>query len=438
MQRAYQDGARGGDAETGLPQILDALRWRWKAILLFAFFFTLGATLLVERLPSQYDSEAVVAFSPRADVPAAGTDSVRVLSPKYAAYVTSAPTRELVGSRIGESAGTLGSAIDAGVAAETGLLRIRIRLPSPERAARAANGFATAAVDFSRSDDLLKSQIIARALPQSSPTAPPRRLIEAAALLIGGIFGVALSLLLEKGQPRVRSWRDVANLTGQPILGRVPASRALRTRATAGLSDPAAGSAFRILRANLEPQLRDGTNDVIVVTSPAASDGKTTVAALLAEALGRLDMKVLLIDADLRRPGVARFARIRPEHGLSTLLRGEHPFGRAVQQGWSENLAIMPTSQDPEGGDLLARRFADVIGEARLHYDLIVIDTPPLLTTDDARTVVPMAKAVLLVVSRGTLARYVEEAVATVDALKRPLLGIVVNRIRGTETLYDY
>jgi capsular exopolysaccharide synthesis family protein len=227
-------------------------------------------------------------------------------------------------------------------------------------------------------------------------------------------------------------------LSGYPVVGRIPPSKTLRKGPAEAFSDLQAASAFRILRANLEPQLREGDVDVIVVTSPSPADGKTTITTLLGEALGRLGMRVLLVDADLRRPGFARVIGVQPRPGLAEVLRGETSVLEAAQEGWSDNVWILATAHDPEAGDLLARRFADVIDEAKESFDLVLIDTPPLLSTDDARTMATMAKGILLVVSRGTLARSLNEAVLAIEALQAPLMGIVANRFKESTAQYHY
>jgi capsular exopolysaccharide synthesis family protein len=425
-----RQGRRSALQEGGLPELLDAARWRWRPILLYALVFTIGATLYVESLPAQYDAEALIAIGPRPSAPAADANTVRVVGPKYVEYVTAPSTVAVVAPGIGETRGSIDQAIDASIATDTGNMTITARLESPVRAARVANAFADQAVEFSQGDRLLTVEIVARALPPGAPAAPPRRLLEAAALLIGLLQGIGLSLLLERGRPRLRSWRDIARLTGYPVVGRIPPSRALKSRPTKAFADPEAASAFRILRANLEPQLREGGVDVILVTSPAAEDGKTTVAALLAESFGRLGMNVLLIDADLRRPGVARMLNVNAAGGLASLLRSGGDLNGAVRPGWADGLSILPTVSDREAGDLLARRFSDVVAQAREEFDVIVIDAPPLLGTDDARTLATMAGGILLVVSAGGTATNVNEAILAVEALKAPLMGIVGNRFK--------
>lgn len=437
-ERRLRVSRRGFAVEEGLPELFDALRWRWKQALLVAVLFTAGATVYVESLPPKYDGKALVAIGPRPNAQSASADTVRVIAPKYVAYVTARSTIERVAPTIDEDPKALEEAVDANVPEDTGNVGVTVRLPTAERAARAANAFAEEAVAFSTRDPLLTGQLVARALPPEDPASPPRRLLEAAALFVGALLGIAASVLVERGRPRVRSWRDVARVTGYPVVGRIPKSGALKTQPLKALNEPRTGSAFRILRANLEPQIREGDIDLIVVTSPAPSDGKTTVSGLLSEALGRLGMRVLLVDADLRRPGLGRLTNMRNEAGLSAVLRGRASLMEAVRPGWAENVWVLPTVHDPEGGDLLSRKFADIAEEANDHFDIVVVDTPPLLATDDPRTLATMAKGILLVVAAGTLASSVTESVHAVEALNAPLMGIVGNRFKDSRAPYYY
>jgi polysaccharide biosynthesis transport protein len=421
--------------EGGLPELLDAIRWRWKPTVLIAALFTLGATIYVESLPSQYDGKALLSIGPRL-----GQDSsvVRVVGPKYPAYVTAPSTVRQVAPAIGEKRSTIEKAIDSNIATDTGNMKIVCRLPDRTRAAVCANAFAVKALQFSKTDRILTAQSVAPALPPDSPAAPPRRLLELASLFIGCLLGIVASLLLERGRPRLRSWRDLARTTGYPVVGRIPPSRALKQGPVAAFSDLRTASAFRIMRANIEPQLREGNIDLIVVTSPGPADGKTTTVTMLGEALGRLGMRVLLIDGDLRRPGFSRALGVSPHPGFAEVLRGEIPLMEAAHEGWADNVWMLPTAHDPEAGDLLARRLGQVIDEARENFDVVLIDTPPLLSTDDARTIATSAKGILLVVTRGTLTRSVNEAVVAIEALQAPLLGIVANRFKEATVPYYY
>ena len=120
------------------------------------------------------------------------------------------------------------------------------------------------------------------------------------------------------------------------------------------------------------------------------------------------------------------------------MLRERVSLAQGVQPGWIDELSVLATAPEPEAGDLLPRHFGDVIQQAREDYDVIVVDAPPLLGTDDARVIAPLAAGVILVVSAGSVANPVNEAVLAIESLKAPLLGIVGNRLKESRSLYYY
>ena len=407
---------------------LHALRWRWKPAVVAAALFAAGSAWYVQSLPSEYDGESIVAIGPRANVANVSGDTVRVIAPKYVDYVVAPATIQQVAPRIGESPDSLESAVDASLAADTGTLTIRARMSSPGRAAIAANALARQVVEFSKSDPLLTAQLVARALPSSTPAAPPRGLLTAAGAFAGIVLSAALFLLLERGTPRIRSWREIPPAVGYPVIGRLPSSRIVRKDPLEAFSDAAVGAALRSLRAGLEPQFRDASMNTILVTSVSSGEGKTTVASLFAESLARIGMKTLLVDGDLKRPSISRLTKLDGTPGLATVLRDGTPWQEAVRPGWTPNLSVLATTSHAAGGDLLATRFEGVLGQMRREFEMVVVDGAPLLGADDARTVAPMADGVLLVVRAGTKVADLTEAVLLLEALNAPLLGAVANR----------
>jgi polysaccharide biosynthesis transport protein len=433
-----REGRRTIGQEGGLPELLDALRWRWRPTLIIALLFAVGSTVYVESLPSQYDGNTLLSIAPRPGVSDVSANIVRIIGPKYSEYVKAQATIREVAATLGENPKKLEHATTANIVTDTGNVTIRVRLPTPDRAANAANALANKAVEFSKTDPLLSAQVVAPALPDDEVAAPPRRILEAASLFIGLLIGIVASLLLERGRPRLRNWRDLARTSGYPVLGRIPPLRSLKNRPTGAFVDGEASSAARILRANLEPQIREGAIDFIVITSASPGDGKTTIAAMLAESFSRLGMKVLVIDADLRRPGLSRITNVDPYPGLSAVLREMASLDEAIREGWTDGVWLLPTSHDVEAGDLLSRNFADIVEQARERFDLVLVDTPPLLSTDDPRTLATMAKGILLVVSAGATNSSVNEAILAVEALNAPLMGIVGNRFKESGAPYYY
>jgi Mrp family chromosome partitioning ATPase len=118
------------------------------------------------------------------------------------------------------------------------------------------------------------------------------------------------------------------------------------------------------------------------------------------------------------------------------ILRGEATMDEAMQDGWTKDLSVLPAHVDEDAGDLLARWFSDMVREARQRFEVIVADTPPLLGTDDARTLASMASGVLLVISARSLTETVNEAVLSLETLNAPMLGVLGNRLRESRHHY--
>ena len=417
--------------EASLPELFDQLRRRWKLAVLITAGVFLGAVAYVETLANEYQGRAIVAFAPKAiqDQAPPSADTVRLIVPAYSAYVTSPTTIDDVAEQVNVDPDDLADGVDATVATDTGNLTISVTLRRSRPAARAANALAEAAVEFSADDELVGGEVVVEATVPSAPSGPPRRLIEAAALMAGALIGISVALLLERGRPRIRSWRDVYQLTGYTVLGRVPRSRASRGKPRDAFADPVIGTAFRTLRTNIERLSEEGKIVVLVVTSSTSGEGKTTVASLLAEAFARLGNRVLLIDADLRRRGLSSALRLPQDRDLSGVLRGRDTLQSAVRIGWTENLSILAANQDPDSSDLIAREFAGVLEGARKEFDLVIVDTPPLLGTDEGQTIATLGDGVLFVVRAGGMTGPINEGVLALEALKVRVLGAVGNAL---------
>ena len=420
--------------------LVEQLRRRWVLIVMITLGMFAGVTLYVERLPSEYTGRAVVAFAPhlQSDVVPPSADTVRLVVPKYVAYITSPGTIEEIASDTRIPFDELFASTDATIATDTGNVTITVVLESPTKAAAAANALADAAVGFSQNDNVVRGEIVVRAVAGSGASGPPRRLLEIAGLLAGLLVGIAAALLAERGRPRVRSWRDIQQLTGLTVLSKVPRSRVRPWSATASFVDPQVGTAFRTLRTNLELLAEQDKFKVLVVTSATSGEGKSSVSCLLAEVFARLGVKTLLIDADLRRHGLSTGLKLSPGAGLVEVLRSRVPLPVAVRRGWMDNLDVLTSTQDPDASDLIARHFGNVLADARSLYKLTIVDAPPLLGTDEGQTMATLGDAVLFVARVGVLAGPINEGVMALEGLNVRVLGAVANAVPRRQYSANY
>ena len=424
----------------GFVELLDTLRWRWQLAALIAAGIFLGAVFYVEQLPSEYEAQAVLALAPR---PEAGTssDTVRIVAPKYVAFLSSPQTAEDIADDLGTQASVIEDALEATTTPDSGNLTISATTTNPQLSADIANALLREALTFSSQDELLSGEIVARAVVTDRPSGPPRKLLEAAALLVGIILGITVALLVERGRPRIRVWRDITDLTGYTVIARVPRARVLKAKPEEALADARVGPAFRTLRTNIERLSTDADQPprTISVTSALPAAGKTTTAALLGESLARLGNKTLVVDADLSRAGFTNTFGLDPrQHGTSTVLRGQSQLAHAVQPGWVENLFVLPTQKDREAGDVIAREFGRLVAEVTSSYDTIIFDTPPLISTDEGRTIATQVDGVVLVVRAGEMSGRINEAVLALEDLKVRVLGVVGNRMRRADVGQGY
>lgn len=201
--------------------------------------------------------------------------------------------------------------------------------------------------------------------------------------------------------------------------------------------------AYRTLRTNLQYSGVDEPVRTLMVTSAAPREGKSTTINNLAVAYAQADCRVLLLDADMRKP-TAHFAfGLSNRFGLSAVLSGRCDLPEAIQPTHVNHLSVLtagPTPPNP--AEMLASRKMDqLLAELRERFDLVLIDTPPVLAVSDAQIVSTKCEGVLLVVKAGELKRRpalrAKEQLSFVNAR---LLGVVLNQASGSEAApyYEY
>ncbi|MCC6421763.1 MAG: polysaccharide biosynthesis tyrosine autokinase [Gemmataceae bacterium] len=275
----------------------------------------------------------------------------------------------------------------------------------------------------------------------------PSKLIAAAlAVLVGVLAGCGLAYLAEATDRRFRSVEDIGKRLGAPVLGQIPRLRAERVgRGGAGLPEPllctfhrptsTAAEAYRGLRTALCFRVRGGGPRVIQVTSPAAGDGKTTLAANLAISLAQSGKRVVLVDADLRAPRLHRAFGVDAGPGLAAVIDGAADLGDALRTTAVPGLRLLPGGTPPSNpAELLtSTAFEDLLAELKDDNDFVLLDSPAVLGVTDARAVAGVADGVLLVL-RGPRGDRVQAARAgeALESVGAHLLGVALNGGKGS------
>ena len=310
-------------------------------------------------------------------------------------------------------------------------------------------------------------RVVDPALVPSAPTRPQKARNILLAFLVGIVGGIGLAFFREYLDNTVKSPDDIQVLTGLPSLAVVPAfagstghhqlskvSRHMGIGGKRGASrveiisvqqpKSVVSEAFRALRTSLLLSQADHPPQVILVTSALPREGKTTAATNLAVTFAQLGDRTLLIDADLRKPGVRRALNLPAgrEFGLSSYLAGVSPLHDIIVPHESiENLDAMPTGPiPPNPADLLSsRRMGEAIEDLRKHYKFILIDSPPIMAATDAVILSAVTDGVLLVVWSGETPK--EAFLRSRDllsAVKGRLLGVILNAVDSSAPDYYY
>ena len=278
--------------------------------------------------------------------------------------------------------------------------------------------------------------------PAIEPTTPvsPRPLTSAAlALALGALIGAAAAIALDFLDDSFKRQDEVERLSrGLPILGSIPAVLDWRSRETPRLvtiEDPGdpVSEAYRALRTSVQfigvrQELR-----TIQVSSPVASEGKTTTLANLAVTLALSGRRVAVVDCDLRRPRLHEFFSAPNGVGFTSVLLGDQPLASALRRvslPGGASFDLLPSGPlPPNPAELLGTsRVAELIAALRAENDYVLIDAPPVLPVTDAVVLSTRVDGLLLVATAGvTSRRHFSRALSTLQSADAPVLGIVVN-----------
>lgn len=349
---------------------------------------------------------------------------------------------------------TLAEKIEATVVPETVNMDVTVTDPSPRTARVLAQTVATELTAFvddletppGRANAPIKLSIVDAASRPTSPVSPqPMRNLALAAVL-GLLLGLGLAVLREMLDTSIKSADDIESATDAPLMAgfnydAVAVSRPLIT----GLDSHAPRlEAFRVLRTNMQFVDVDKDSKVFAVSSSVPGEGKTTTATNLAITLAQAGQRVLMVDGDMRRPQVARTFGLESIVGLTTVLIGSIDLEDAIQDGPVDTLSVLTSGAiPPNPSELLqSQSMRDLLERAKKEYDVIVIDTPPLLPVTDAALIAAQADGALVVVRHGSTTRdQLRHSIERLEAVDARALGVVLNMMpsrRGGRDTYGY
>lgn len=283
-------------------------------------------------------------------------------------------------------------------------------------------------------------EVLDAAEEPSSPVSPKVVMNVVIGGLIGLLGGTVLAFVLDRLDDSVRSKDTVEKITGVPTLGVIPrAADDSSPIDLVGIEHPSsqASEAYRLLRTSVRFLGLDTPMRTLLVTSPAASEGKTVTAANLAIALAQGGEQVLLVGADLRRPRVHDLFGAPQSPGLTSVLLGEAaPETTAYAIEEVPGLHLMPPGPTPPNpAELLdSSRTHELFESLATRYDRVVVDSPPVLPVTDAQVLSRVAGAVLLVVAHGeTSKRGLARAIELLGQVNAPLAGTILNLVPARE-----
>jgi polysaccharide biosynthesis transport protein len=308
-------------------------------------------------------------------------------------------------------------------------------------------------IDLVKDSGGFRTELITPPPPVGARTATPLRTVFGVSTLCGLLAGFGLACLAEISDHSFRSPAEIVSRLGVRVVGHIPSTDII-SRKKAGIDSGVSpmlwvhhrsksryAEAFREIRTYLFFTNRESKPLAIQITSSRAGDGKTTVASNLATSLAQSGKRVLLVDADCRRPRVHKIFGLGNEKGLTSVLSEGTPIADALSVTEVPGLSIMlsgPSVQNPS--ELLTSpAFQNLIAKLKEEHDYVIVDTPPILAVSDPSIVAASMDGIFLVVRLGKNERVdAERATQVLQGLGGNILGVIVNGVGSKKQGYGY
>jgi capsular exopolysaccharide synthesis family protein len=339
------------------------------------------------------------------------------------------------------SSGSLAAQVTASSPLNTTLVQITVSDPDPQKAADLANAVAASLTSTvqdietpaGESTSPIKLTRVRDASVPTAPVSPNVSLNLALGVLIGLALGVGGAVLRNVLDNKVRSPRDVEQVTDRPLIGTIPFDSKAAERPIILQADPhnARAESFRALRTNLQFLEMDGGNS-FVITSSLPSDGKSTTAVNLAIALADAGQRVALIDGDLRKPKVATYLSIEGGAGLTDVLIGRAKLDDVMLPWGDRPLHVLPAGKvPPNPSELLgSNQMTELLADLSARFDVVLLDSAPLLPVTDGAVLAKLTSGAILVVASGrTTTHQLDSAIDVLDTVGARVAGVVLTKV---------
>jgi capsular exopolysaccharide synthesis family protein len=335
---------------------------------------------------------------------------------------------------------------------DTAILSIEVTSTGAERAAEVANAISaelSEAVETivakgpDQKPTIVPSVIDEAVVPQFQ-SLPNKSKDAALAAVLGLVLGILTAFVATMADTRVRNEAALARVTDLPYLGSITRTKRGTDAGLIVVREPRGHTAedFRRVQSALAFANIDGQSRRVLITSANPAEGKSTFSANLAITLAELGERTLLIDADLRRPRVGEIFGLDSSVGLTSVVLGSVDLSEAIVP-WREtgpDLLLSGEVPPNSASVLTSHAFAEVLADAGAGNDVVVIDSPPVLTVADTNLLAPLVDGVVIVVDASKTSRpQLAATIRTLEGAGAPILGIVLNKVRlarGRATYY--
>ncbi|MEU0562547.1 polysaccharide biosynthesis tyrosine autokinase [Dactylosporangium sp. NPDC006015] len=442
-----------------LRSILPLLRERWKSVVATVLAAIAVGMVLTARQTPWYEARTTLFVSAWAD----GGDAAKAYQAdllsqqKVKSYSVIVRDKRVMRSVIDKldltvTPDALAARVSTDTLEDTVLLTIRVTDTSPQQAQRITDAVA---------DEFIRLVPTLEATPDGSPSpvhvsvvspadlpgvpVSPRPLHNLAlATLAGLLAGAALATVRHAMDTSIKTTEQAEEITGTSLLGVIPRNPD-QTGIAAVTEEDSSGrqvEAYRQVQTSMQFMDADRRTKVVVVTSSVPAEGKSVTSCNLALSIAESGRSVLLIDADLRRPQAAGYLGVPSGAGLTSVLIGQAELDDVIQPWGDTSLSVLASGPVPPNPSKLigSNHMRRLLDELRSRYDMVIIDTPPVLPVADAIVLSALSDGAIFVVRHGHTRRdQVCKATAALRRAEVDVLGFILNMTpRRTEDAYNY